>query len=165
MLLSTPLALRKTTWSLWWLELPGWVPPTSWSILCLPQSTLQILSFFYMYCDMKRLESKELRNYYYSFLMIVYHQHTSPTPDLVIPTCVCYTFATMNYCSLILQVLLHFKPSIHYFLCQGRHSHTTPATYTNSFYSSRISSRVTCAYSFLRDLYHLVKPSRCTPPM
>lgn len=47
---------------------------------------------------MKRLESKELRNYYYSFLMIVYHQHTSPTPDLDIPTCVCYTFATMNYC-------------------------------------------------------------------
>lgn len=61
--------------ALWWLEHLSWVPPTSCSILCLPKSTPQILSLFFMDHDMKRLGSYELRNHYYNFPMTVCQQH------------------------------------------------------------------------------------------
>lgn len=94
-----PLALRKPRWGLRSLELLGSVPLASCSSLCLPQSTLQILSLFCMYRNMKRLESNLLeRSHYYNLPMSVCHQHSFPISASVIPTSLCYTLATLNYC-------------------------------------------------------------------
>lgn len=148
--------------NLWWLDTRAgcFPPPAAFSV---SPSILQILSLFYMYCDMKWSKCNELRNHHYNFPMTVYPQHTFLASDLIIPTYICYSSATQNY--YFSNTPSSFTPWVlaYTISCQWCHSCSTPATKTNTYYSSRFSSKVTYVNSSLRDLCYPLAPGRFIP--
>ena len=120
--------------------------------LLIPEHIANIITFPYVLWH-KKIGKNELGNHYYNSPMTVCHQQISLASYLVIPTCRCNTLQPhWTTLSLILQVFHTSRLPMHHFLCQWRPSCSTPAIYTNSYYSSRLSSKVTGVHAFLRSV-------------